>query len=73
MSEQNNPDQPTTEAWIIKHRFRRGVYLGRDASPRDLPLLFRDPFDATRAIEQADPLLWPDWEVVSCVVMEAKR
>ena len=73
MSEQNNTEQTIAEAWLIRHRFRRGVYLGRDGRPRNLPLLFAVKFDATAAMEQADPLLWPDWEVVSCVIMEAKR
>ena len=56
--------------YTIRHRFRLGVYLGRDGNVRNLPLLFAEKYDAWRVVEALDPLWQPDWMVVEVVIRE---
>ena len=57
-------------AYTIRHRFRPGVYLGRDGNVRSLPLLFAEGSDAWRVVSGLDPLWAPDWMVVGVAIQE---
>jgi|GEM_PF-3339536 hypothetical protein len=57
-------------AYIIRHRFRPGVYLGRDGNVRNVPLLFAVVGDGWRVVNGLDPLWAPDWTVVAVAIQE---
>jgi len=57
-------------AWIIRHKYRSDIYLGRDKTWRNFPFLFADQTHASEAMDKLGPLASGDWLIVGVWVVE---
>jgi hypothetical protein len=57
-------------AFVIAHRFRDGIFLGRDGAWRCFPMLYAAKADAESSLSALPLLAQDDWRIASVTVTD---
>lgn len=69
MSNDTTISKLIVKAWVIRHVFRKWIWLGRKGQYREFPLVFATREDAVEQLPTGE-LERGDWEIVAVSIME---